>query len=107
MFCLPTLHLSTKTSRTMRRRLTLTNKYAPIRPQIFTHIASFSANTRSKTSKKTLKRRIVLAWKNFSQPKRARQSRRFSYMPPGFMRVDVAAQQMSKSERRRGRYWNI
>ncbi|TFK71347.1 hypothetical protein BDN72DRAFT_463291 [Pluteus cervinus] len=35
----------------------------------------------------SFKRRIVLAWKALNQPSHPRDSRRYSYMPPGFSRV--------------------
>ncbi|KIK09015.1 hypothetical protein K443DRAFT_672056 [Laccaria amethystina LaAM-08-1] len=54
------------------------------------------------TLRKTFVRRIILLLKRIREPKRPRHSRRFSFIPPGFVTVDPA--QFTKSARRRAIY---
>ncbi|KAK7060928.1 hypothetical protein VNI00_000661 [Paramarasmius palmivorus] len=39
---------------------------------------------------KPLKRKVVLAWKRLNAPTKPRESRRFSYLPPGFAFVSAS-----------------
>ena len=62
-------------------------------------------STNATTLHKTFVRRIILLFKRIREPKRPRHSRRFSFIPPGFVTVDPT--QFTKSARRRAIYVNF
>ncbi|EDR14664.1 uncharacterized protein LACBIDRAFT_305516 [Laccaria bicolor S238N-H82] len=83
-----------RNARTVRPRATSTSSREPL-----------TNSSNATTLHKTFVRRVILFWKRIKEPKRPRHSRRFSFIPPGFVTVDPA--QFTKSARRRAIYVNF
>ncbi|KAG7444375.1 uncharacterized protein BT62DRAFT_1077715 [Guyanagaster necrorhizus] len=63
---------------------------------------------RRQRQRQSFKRWFVLLWKRFSRPNRARQSGRFSFVPPGFTFVSISMTRKRDSrEIRRARRFGV
>ncbi|KAF8074994.1 hypothetical protein FPV67DRAFT_1475667 [Lyophyllum atratum] len=52
---------------------------------------------KSPKKRKSLTRHVLLLWKRLTRPARPRRSRRFSFLPEGFIRVETPQTQTEKS----------
>ncbi|RDB23354.1 hypothetical protein Hypma_009106 [Hypsizygus marmoreus] len=97
MFCLPISFFNNKTRirgsvrQPVRRGKTLRPKYRG-RPELLRSAVPVAQRGPRRAAKRrtSFKRRLLLIWKRLTKPRRSRRSRRFSFMPEGFVRVEIS-----------------
>ncbi|KDR80527.1 hypothetical protein GALMADRAFT_264491 [Galerina marginata CBS 339.88] len=98
--------------RAMRKRQTVRPRQGLVPTHPCSSLTQTAASKRQKTKRRSLKRLFIILWKRVTQPRFSRASRRFSFIPPGFTRVDPvpidpteAEHLRLRAQRRQAGYW--